>query len=107
MRETRGGVDVLISLLDEHAAAVRQALLHPRNQRAGTLEQAGIRALVLQRVVEVQRGVIRDEILGAELAARPETPLGPLGLDAQILADAVGAADTGAIVVLAVAALRY
>src|SRR5262249_517844 len=105
MCETRRRVDVLVALLDVHTAAVGQAFLHPRNQRPLTLEHAGLPELVLERVVEVQGRMIRDQVVGAELATRPEIALGRFRIDSQRVADAIRSTDTRTSVVVPVTAL--
>src|SRR5262249_33673810 len=103
--EARCRVNVLVALLDIHTAAVAEALLHPRNQRALALEHAGVSELVLERVIEVQGRMIRHQVVGAELATRPEIALGRFRIDSQRVCDAIRSTDTRTSVVVPVTAL--
>src|SRR5207237_8374536 len=59
-----------------------------------------------RRVIGVPSGLIRAQIAGAELAARPETALGPFRLDLQLVRDTIRPADTSTSVVVPVTTLR-
>ena len=107
MREARHLIGVLVALLDVHAAAVRKPPLHPRDQVAPAGTQAVIRAFVLQPIVEVEIGPIRELVVGTEPAAGSEIAVGNLHVHAQPFTELVGAADTHAPVVFAILRLRH
>src|SRR5262249_28760808 len=60
--------------------------------------------LVLHGIVEVERGPVAVEILGAELAGRADAPLGDLAAQLQAVGYPVGTAKADPVVLLPVTA---
>ena len=105
MRQTRRVVAVAVAFLEIDARAVGQPRLDAGDGvafAAAHREQAVVGALVLERVVQVQRRAVVVQIVRAELAAGAEIAVRDLGVDLQALRDAVRAARADAAVLLAV-----
>ena len=68
--------------------------------------QAVVRSLVLQRVVEVEVRAAGRLVARADLGARPEVAVGDLRVQQEAVADAIGAANANAPIVLAIVRRR-
>src|SRR5688572_14898356 len=104
MRETRRPIAVAVAFLEIDARAVRQARLDAGDGvalAAARREQAVVGALVLERVIQVQRRAVVVQIVRADLAAGAEIAVRDLGVDLQALRYAVRAARADAAVLLA------
>src|SRR5580698_11548610 len=107
MRESALRRASLVTLFSINAGAVREPRLHARYQvaPAAALQQLiVIRALVFQRIVQVEAGPVGIEKGGANLSARTEVSVRSFTVDLEALRQAIRAAHSDATVIRTAAA---
>src|SRR5207244_6349220 len=106
VREAGLRVAALVTLLEVDAGGVGEPSFLPRDQVAPADSLAVVRALVFERIVQVEIGPIGIQEAGAELSAGPEVPVGSLPVDPEAFRQAIGAARADATVGFTAAACR-